>query len=275
GGRHAAMFGLMQDRPLLIQQLIEHAALNPADTEIVSRRIEGDIHRYTYRDARLRAKKVAEALIDLGIAPGDRIGTLAWNGYRHFELYYGISGMGAVCHTINPRLFAEQVVYIVNHAEDRLLFVDLNLLPAIEKLLPQFTTVRHLVAMPDRAPLPKDCRIPNLLVYEELIGGKPGAYECPISTNEPRPRSATPRVPPATPKECSTRIAPRFCMPTAAPCPTRSGCRRGRSCCRWCRCSTSMPGACPTAPPWPAPSWCSRAWRWTARASTTCSRKKA
>jgi fatty-acyl-CoA synthase len=173
------MFGLMQDRPLLIQQLIEHAALNHGDTEIVSRRVEGDIHRYTYRDARIRAKKVAEALTALGIAPGDRIGTLAWNGYRHFELYYGISGMGAVCHTINPRLFPEQIVYIVNHAEDRLLFVDLNLLPAVEKLLPELKTVRHVVAMTDRAHLPKDCRIPNLLVYEDLLADRPGAYEWP------------------------------------------------------------------------------------------------
>ncbi len=173
------MFGLMQDRPLLISQLIEHAALNHGDTEIVSRTVEGPIHRYTYRDARLRAKKVAEALIGLGIKPGDRIGTLAWNGYRHFELYYGISGMGAVCHTINPRLFPEQIVYIVNHAEDQLLFVDLNLLPAIEKLLPQMKGVRHVVAMTDRAHLPKDCNIPNLLVYEELIADKPGTYEWP------------------------------------------------------------------------------------------------
>ena len=173
------MFGLMQDRPLLIQQLIEHAALNHGDTEIVSRRVEGDIHRYTYRDARLRAKKVAEALTALGIAPGDRIGTLAWNGYRHFELYYGISGMGAVCHTINPRLFPEQIVYIVNHAEDQLLFVDLNLLPVVEKLLPQLETVRHVVAMTDRAHLPKDCKIANLLVYEDLLADKPGTYEWP------------------------------------------------------------------------------------------------
>ena len=100
------MLGLMQDRPLLISQLIEHAALNHGDTEIVSRTVEGPIHRYTYRDANKRAKKVAEALLKLGIKVGDRIGTLAWNGYRHFELYYGISGMGAVCHTINPRLFS-------------------------------------------------------------------------------------------------------------------------------------------------------------------------
>jgi fatty-acyl-CoA synthase len=174
------MFGLMQDRPLLIQQLIEHAALNHGDTEIVSRRVEGDIHRYTYRDARLRAKKVAEALLALGVAPGDRIGTLAWNGYRHFELYYGISGMGAVCHTINPRLFPEQIVYIVNHAEDRILFVDLNLLALVETLLPQLPTVRHVVAMTDRAHVPADCRIANLLVYEELIEGQPGTYDWPV-----------------------------------------------------------------------------------------------
>ena len=173
------MLGLMQDRPLLIQQIIEHAALNHGDTAIVSRRVEGDIHRYTYRDAHRRARQVAEALIALGIQPGDRIGTLAWNGYRHFELYYGISGMGAVCHTINPRLFPEQIVYIVNHAEDRLLFVDLNLLPAVEKLLPQLGTVRHVVAMTDRAHLPAGLEIPNLLVYEELLQGKPGAYEWP------------------------------------------------------------------------------------------------
>ena len=173
------MLGLMQDRPLLISQLIEHAALNHGDTEIVSRTVEGPIHRYTYRDARLRSKKVAEALLGLGIKVGDRIGTLAWNGYRHFELYYGISGMGAVCHTINPRLFPEQIVYIVNHAEDQLLFVDLNLLPAVEKLLPQMKGVRHVVAMTDRAHLPKDCNIPNLLVYEELIADEPGTYEWP------------------------------------------------------------------------------------------------
>jgi fatty-acyl-CoA synthase len=174
------MFGLMQDRPLLIQQLIEHAALNHGDTEIVSRTLEGGIHRYTYRDARLRAKKVAESLLALGIAPGDRIGTLAWNGYRHFELYYGVSGMGGVCHTINPRLFPEQIVYIVNHAEDRLLFVDINLLSMVEKLLPQFKTVRHVVAMTDRAHLPAGLGIPDLLVYEELLADKPGAYEWPV-----------------------------------------------------------------------------------------------
>ena len=174
------MLGLMQDRPLLISQLIEHAALNHGDTEIVSRTVEGaDPPLHLPRCATSARRRSPRRCSALGIKAGDRIGTLAWNGYRHFELYYGVSGMGAVCHTINPRLFPEQIVYIVNHAEDQLLFVDLNLLPAVEKLLPQFKTVRHVVAMTDRAHLPKDCNIPNLLVYEELIADKPGTYEWP------------------------------------------------------------------------------------------------
>jgi acyl-CoA synthetase (AMP-forming)/AMP-acid ligase II len=177
--RNPAMLGLMQDRPLLISQLIDFAATCHGDTEIVSRSVEGPIHRYTYRDAWKRAKQMAEALVALGVRPGDRIGTLAWNGYRHFELYYAISGMGAVCHTINPRLFPEQIAYIVNHAEDQVLFVDINILPLVEKLRPLMKSVRHIVAMTDRAHLPANCTIPNLLVYEELIAGKPGTYEWP------------------------------------------------------------------------------------------------
>src|SRR5258708_4459579 len=111
--------GLMMDQPLLISALIDHAARNHADTEIVSRTIEGGIHRYGYGDCRLRAKKLAQALKRLGVKDGERVGTLAWNSYRHLELYYGVSGMGAVIHTINPRLFMEQIVYIINHAEDQ------------------------------------------------------------------------------------------------------------------------------------------------------------
>jgi fatty-acyl-CoA synthase len=138
------MQGLMCDRPLLISAIIEHAATYQSDTEIVSRTVEGGIHRYTYAEAERRCKQLARALLKLGIQPGDRVGTLAWNTFRHFELYYGISGIGAVCHTINPRLFDDQIVYIVNHAQDRILFVDTTFVPLIERLAPQF---------------PKDCRI--------------------------------------------------------------------------------------------------------------------
>src|SRR3974377_296613 len=117
------MQGLMSERPLRVSAIIKHAAIYHRDTEIVSRTVEGPIHRYTYGEAERRSKRLAPALLRLGGRPGDRVGTLAWNTHRHFELYYGISGLGAVCHTINPRLFDDQIVYIVNHAEDRLLFV--------------------------------------------------------------------------------------------------------------------------------------------------------
>ena len=138
------MRGLMGERPLLVTMCLQHAANFHADTEIVSRSVEGPIHRYTYGDAERGARRLAKALLRLGIKPGDRVGTLAWNTWRHFELYYAISGIGAVCHTINPRLFDDQIVYIVNHAQDRLLFVETSFIPLIERLLPR---------------LPKDCRI--------------------------------------------------------------------------------------------------------------------
>ena len=161
------MLGLMSERPLLISGIIAHAAIYHADTEVVTRTVEGPIHRYTYADAEPRAKRLARALSRLGIKPGDRVATLAWNTYRHFELYYGISGIGAVCHTINPRLFDEQIVYIVNHAADRLLFVEASFIPLVERLLPQ---------------LPKDCRIillgeapttlPVVATYDALIAAE-------------------------------------------------------------------------------------------------------
>ena len=130
------MHGLMMNWPLMISSLIRHADRCHGDTEIVSRTVEGPIHRYTYRDAHTRARRLANALARLGVAAGDRVGTLAWNGYRHFELYYAVSGMGAIIHTINPRLFLDQLTYIVDHADDRLVFFDLTFLPLVEKLAP-------------------------------------------------------------------------------------------------------------------------------------------
>ncbi len=170
--------GLMMDTPLLVSSLIAHADRFHGDTEIVSRTVEGPIHRYTYSDAHRRSKKLAQALARLGVKPGDRIGTLAWNGYRHFELYYGVSGSGAVVHTVNPRLFAEQLVYIVNHAEDAYVFFDLTFAPLVEKLAPQCKGVRGWVAMTDRAHMP-DAKLPNLLCYEELLAREDGDYEWP------------------------------------------------------------------------------------------------
>ncbi|MBV8408286.1 MAG: AMP-binding protein, partial [Alphaproteobacteria bacterium] len=173
------MLGLMQDRPLLISQIIDFAAAYYPDVEIVTRTVEGPIHRYGYRDAGKRAKQVAEALQGLGIKLGDRVGTLAWNTYRHFELYFGISGMGAVLHTINPRLAPEHVAYIANHAEDQAIFVDLNLLPVVESVFDKLQTAKHIVVMTDRAHMPASSKIPNLLCYEELIADKPGTFKWP------------------------------------------------------------------------------------------------
>ena len=117
------MYGLMMDTPLLISDLIRFADRNHGDTEIVSKTVEGEIHRYTYREAHARARRLAKVLQALGVKAGDRVGTLAWNGYRHYELYYAISGMGAVINTINPRLFPDQIIYISNHAENGVLFL--------------------------------------------------------------------------------------------------------------------------------------------------------
>jgi fatty-acyl-CoA synthase len=177
--------GLMMDVPLLVSSLIEHADRCHGDTEIVSRTVEGQlndgagaVHRYTYRDAHRRARQLAQALGRLGVRQGDRVGTLAWNGYRHFELYFGVSGMGAVIHTVNPRLFPEQIAYIVNHAEDRYVCFDLTFASQVEKLAPQCPGVRGWVAMTDRAHMPS-LGVPNLLCYEDLIGAENGDYEWP------------------------------------------------------------------------------------------------
>ncbi|MDD5295727.1 MAG: 3-(methylthio)propionyl-CoA ligase [Rhodocyclaceae bacterium] len=172
------MFGLMQDRPLLISSLIEHASAFHSHAEIVSRTNEGPIHRCTYGDIHRRSKQVANALTALGVKPGDRVATLAWNGYRHMELYFGGSGMGAVVHTINPRLFPEQIEYIANHAEDQYLFFDLSFAPIIEKLASRMTGVKAFIAMTDRAHMPA-ADIPNLLCYEELIGAQGSDFAWP------------------------------------------------------------------------------------------------
>jgi fatty-acyl-CoA synthase len=172
------MQGLMMDVPLLISSLIKHADRYHGDTEIVSRLVEGGIHRYTYRDVNRRARQLARALTELGVKMGDRVGTVAWNGYRHLEAFYGISGMGAVMHTINPRLFPEQIAYIANHAEDSYVLFDLTFVPLIEKLAPACKSVRGWVLMTDKAHMPQT-GIPNLLCYEDLVGAQTGDYEWP------------------------------------------------------------------------------------------------
>ena len=162
------MQGLMMDVPLLISGLLQHADRHHADTEIVSKTVDGSVHRYTYRDAHARARKLAGALRRLGVQPGERIATLAWNSYRHFEIYYAVAGSGTVIHTINPRLFPDQITYIANHAEDRYVFFDLSFAPLLEKLAPLLKTVKGYVAMCAPEAMPK-ANIPDLLCYEALL----------------------------------------------------------------------------------------------------------
>jgi fatty-acyl-CoA synthase len=162
------LHGLMMDAPLLISGLIEHADRHHGETEIVSRRVEGDIHRCTYRQLHRRSRQMANALAALDVRPSDRVATLAWNGYRHLELYFAVSGSGAVLHTINPRLHPEQIAWIANHAEDKLLFFDLTFLPIIEAIAPHCRTMKRFVAMVDRAKMPAASKV-ELACYEDLI----------------------------------------------------------------------------------------------------------
>ena len=172
------MLGLMQDRPLLISSLIEFADHYYGDVEIVSRSLEGPIHRYTYTHVHRRAKQLARALERLGIGLGDRIATLAWNGYRHLELYYGVSGIGAVLHTINPRLFPEQITYIANHAEDSYIFTDLTFVPLLEAIAGQLTHCKGIIVMTDDNHMP-ETQLANVLCYETLLAGEDDDFQWP------------------------------------------------------------------------------------------------
>jgi acyl-CoA synthetase (AMP-forming)/AMP-acid ligase II len=174
------VMGQMMSQPLLVSSIIEFAARHYGHVEIVSRRIEGDLHRYTYRDCHQRARRMAHALKGLGVQMGDRVATLAWNGYRHMEVYYAVSGSGAVLHTVNPRLHPEQIAYIANHAEDQYLFFDLTFLPLIEAVAAHCKTVKAFVLMADRDRMPQETKIANLLCYEDLIASNSDDYEWPV-----------------------------------------------------------------------------------------------
>ncbi|CAN5906653.1 3-(methylthio)propionyl-CoA ligase [soil metagenome] len=178
--QQSPLMGQMMDKPLLISSIIEHADRYFGQNEIVSRRVEGDIHRYNYRQCHQRAKKLANAFQKLGITIGDRVATLAWNGYRHLEIYYAVSGSGAVLHTINPRLHPEQISYIVNHAEDQYLLFDITFLPIIQAIASHCPTIKGFIMMCDRDRLPTDGAIPRLLCYEDLIEGNSDEFEWPL-----------------------------------------------------------------------------------------------
>ena len=162
------MLGLMQDWPLLIHRVIDHAARQHGARKVISRSVEGPMHEIGYADVRRRALRLARRLDADGIRLGDRVATLAWNTWRHLEAWYGITGIGAIYHTVNPRLFEDQIVYIMNHAEDRILLLDLTFVPLVEKLAPRLTTVERYVVLTDAAHMPKTT-LRNAVAYEDYI----------------------------------------------------------------------------------------------------------
>ncbi|MBP6305438.1 MAG: fatty-acid--CoA ligase [Giesbergeria sp.] len=173
------MLGLMQSQPLLISSLIESAARHHGDAEIVSRRVEGDIHRYTYRDLSARAKRLANALDAMQLQLGERVASLAWNGYRHMEMYFGVSGSGRVLHTINPRLHTDQIAWVVNHAEDQVLCFDSSFLHLVQAVHAKCPTVKKWVMLCDADKLPADSGVPGLVSYEAWIGTYTDRYVWP------------------------------------------------------------------------------------------------
>ncbi len=173
------MKGLMQDWPLLVHRVLDHAALWHGEREIVSRTVEGPIHRQTYCELDLRSRALASAVQSkLGVREGDIVATMAWNGYRHMEIWYGLMGFGAIVHTLNPRLFAEQLIYIINHAEDRWIFIDLTFVPVFEKLQEELPSVKGFVIMTDAAHMPST-NLKNPVCYEELLAQGDASFKWP------------------------------------------------------------------------------------------------
>ncbi|MDB5453730.1 MAG: long-chain fatty acid--CoA ligase, partial [Caulobacteraceae bacterium] len=172
------MLALMMDRSLTLPSILEYAALYHPEQQVVARTVEGPIHRYGYAEALARTKRMANALIAMGVKPGDRVATLAWSTHRHFELYFAVTGLGAILHTINPRLHADQIVWVANHAEDSFLFFDNTFAGQVAELRERMPLVRTLVAMTERANLPADAPA-EALVYEDLIAANAAEFDWP------------------------------------------------------------------------------------------------
>jgi acyl-CoA synthetase (AMP-forming)/AMP-acid ligase II len=216
------MLGQMMQQPLLISSLIDHAAKHHPEGEIVSRRVEGDIHRTTYGQVARRSRQVAKRAGRAGLALGDRVATLAWNGYRHMELYFGVSGSGRVLHTINPRLHPDQIAWIADHAEDQVLCFDMTFLPLIKGHLEPCKTVRHWVAMTDADSCRPTPASPTCCATKTWIGRQDDHLHLAQLRREQRQqRCATPAAPPATPRACCTATAHRAACLRRRRCPTR------------------------------------------------------
>jgi 3-(methylthio)propionyl---CoA ligase len=186
--------GSMQNQPLLLSSLLKHADRFHAKTEIVSRTLEGPIHCYDYREAARRTRKLADALRRHDIIGGDRVATLAWNTYRHFELEHGITGLGAIWHAINPRLIPVQIAHIANHAEDKALFFDASFLPLVEKLAPELPTIRLMVLLADKTEMPVSAALPGLRCNEKFLETATRSFNGLTLTSSRRPHCSIRQV---------------------------------------------------------------------------------
>jgi len=219
------MRGLIMDRPLMISDLLRQADFNSGDREIVTRTVEGPIHRYTYHDAHRRARQLANALKSLDVKLGDRIATLAWNTHRHFEIYYAVSGIGAITHTLNPRMHPSQLTYIVNHAEDAYVFVDRDLVGLIEAVEGELRKLRGVVVMTDKANMP-ETSLANVICYEELVNSHSDDLEWPEFDENTASSLCYTSGTTGNPKGALYSHRSTFCTPMPPPCPTR---------CTWAR----------------------------------------
>lgn len=170
------MLGLMQDWPLLCHRIIEHAARIHGKQEVVTRSVEGPIHRTNYAEIHKRALKVSQMLERDGIKLGDRVATIAWNTWRHLEVWYGIMGIGAICHTVNPRLFPEQIAWIINHAQDRIVMTDITFVPILEKIADKLPSVERYIVLTDKAHMP-ETTLKNAVAYEDWIAQADGKFK--------------------------------------------------------------------------------------------------
>ena len=233
------------DSPLLITEIMRFADLNFPAAEVVSVTFDDPRHRTTYGEVFRRARKLANALTAAGIKPGDRVATLAWNDHRHLELYYAVSCMGAVLHTVNPRLFPEQIEYILNHAEDRLVFIDPTLLPLLAPLQGKIPTVERVIVMASAASMPETVkgRLPD---YETFIADQPDKFDWPVLDERSASSLCYTSGTTATPRACSTATARTCCTPTPVAWRTRWACLAATRYWRSCRCSMRTRGDSPT-----------------------------